>query len=70
MNKDQVSGIAIGLVAGAILGLAIGFLYAPKSGKETRQLVKEKALDIKEKAAKAVSKIKIPIGSHDETKDD
>ena len=70
MNKDKVSGLAIGLAVGAVIGLAIGFLYAPKSGKETRELIKEKALEVKEKAASAVSKIKIPVRSHDETKDD
>jgi gas vesicle protein len=69
MNKDQISGIAIGLAVGAAIGLAIGFLYAPKSGNETRKLVKEKALDIKEKAAAAVSKIKVHAMSHNGTKD-
>jgi len=70
MNKDQVSGIGIGILIGAALGLAVGFLYAPKSGEETRQLVKEKALDIKEKAAAVVSKIKLPVKSREETQDD
>lgn len=65
MNKDQVSGMAIGLVVGAVVGLAIGFLYAPKPGKETRQLVKKKALEIKEKAATAISKIKVPVATQD-----
>ena len=46
------------MIVGAVVGLAIGFLYAPQSGKETRRMVKEKASAIKEKASKAVSKIK------------
>ena len=59
MNKDTTSSsFTVGLIVGAVVGLAIGFLYAPQSGKETRRMVKEKASAIKEKASKAVSKIK------------
>lgn len=65
MNNGRASGIAIGLVVGAVIGLAIGFLYAPKPGKETRQLVKEKALEIKEKAATAISELRKPAVSRD-----
>jgi gas vesicle protein len=70
MNKDQLGGIGIGLAAGVAIGLTIGILYAPKSGKETRQIVKQKAVEIKEKAAKVVGKIKTPAKSSDENKDD
>jgi gas vesicle protein len=63
VNKDQTSGIAIGLVVGAVIGLAIGFLYAPKPGKETRQLVRGKALEVKNRAARAISEIKKPAVS-------
>jgi gas vesicle protein len=70
VNNDKISGIGVGIIIGAALGLAVGLLYAPKSGKETRELIKEKALEAKEKAAAAVSKIKKPAKSHDETEDD
>ena len=36
-----------GLVAGAILGTLAGMLVAPKSGKETRKMVGEKASKIR-----------------------
>jgi gas vesicle protein len=48
---------------GAVIGAAFALLYAPQSGPETRQLVKEKALEVKEKAAKAASKIKESVSS-------
>lgn len=54
-----------GLLAGAAIGGIIALLYAPKSGKETRDQIKkkfselEKELDnIKEKAGQKTSKIK------------
>ena len=39
MNRKLVAGV----VSGAVLGTAIGLLTAPKSGKDTRQLVRNKA---------------------------
>ncbi|MGA2158238.1 MAG: YtxH domain-containing protein [Dehalococcoidia bacterium] len=48
---------------GAVVGAALALLYAPQSGTETRRLVKERALDIKEKAAKTVSRINESAGS-------
>ena len=42
MNKDNVCGFGIGLLTGAAIGGVIALLYAPRSGKETRQLIKNK----------------------------
>ena len=42
-EKDTGASFAIGFILGAAVGVAIGFLYAPKPGKETRALLKEKA---------------------------
>lgn len=57
-NKDTGTGFAIGFLAGAVIGLAIGFLYAPKPGKETRELLKKKAGAVKEKATGVIKKAK------------
>jgi len=39
MNRKLVAGV----VSGAVIGAAIGLLAAPKTGKDTRQLVRNKA---------------------------
>ncbi len=39
MNRKLVAG----MVSGAVVGAAIGLLAAPKSGKDTRQLVRNRA---------------------------
>ena len=48
-EKDTGAGFDIGFVIGATMGLAMGFLYAPRPGKETRELWKGKAEEVKEK---------------------
>ena len=57
-DKDTGSSFAIGFILGAVAGVAIGFLYAPKAGKETRELLKEKAGEVKEKAGEVAVKAK------------
>lgn len=63
MSRDSMNGFFSGLMMGAVIGAAFALLYAPQSGSETRQLVKEKALEVKEKAAKAAGKIKESVTS-------
>jgi gas vesicle protein len=46
MNKDHAIGFGIGLLTGAVIGGVIALLYAPKTGKETRQMIKDKASSV------------------------
>jgi gas vesicle protein len=46
MNKDKAIGLGIGLLAGAVVGASIALLYAPKTGKETRKLIKDKTMEV------------------------
>ena len=55
-DKDSGGGFGIGFIMGAIVGVAIGFLYAPKAGSETRELLKEKTKEFKEKAGETAEK--------------
>ena len=43
MNKDHAVGFGIGLLSGVVIGGVIALLFAPQSGKETRQMIKNKA---------------------------
>jgi gas vesicle protein len=62
MNKDYAIGFGIGLLAGAVIGGVIALLYAPQSGKETRQQIKDKTTEVvdavKDKATKVVDAVK------------
>jgi len=57
-SKESGTGFFAGLVVGAVIGLAIGFLYAPKPGYETRHTLKEKLSSVGETAEKTIEKVK------------
>ncbi|MBN1376009.1 MAG: YtxH domain-containing protein [Dehalococcoidia bacterium] len=44
------TGFGIGILAGAVAGVALGLLYAPHPGKETRLILKNKAGETLHKA--------------------
>ncbi len=56
-DKEGGNSFLIGFLIGAVAGIAVGFLYAPKSGKETRAMLKEKAHELKEKAGDMISRV-------------
>jgi gas vesicle protein len=49
-NSDSGSRFGIGLILGLAIGAALGFLFAPRSGKETRDMLKDKAHGVSETA--------------------
>lgn len=44
-NKSG-SGFGIGLLLGMAIGAVLGFILAPRSGKDTRDMMKDKANDV------------------------
>ena len=51
-EKDGLAkGLLIGFIAGSALGAIVALLYAPKTGKEMRADIKEKANDIRDDVA-------------------
>jgi gas vesicle protein len=52
-NSDRTVSFLKGALVGAVVGAAAGVLFAPKSGRETREDIKETALAIKDSALEA-----------------
>jgi gas vesicle protein len=57
-NMDSAGGFGIGLLVGAAIGVAIGILYAPHSGKITRGLIDEKGHEAKRRAERIIEEAK------------
>lgn len=51
MNKETATAAGIGVIIGFLAGATVALLYAPKSGVETREIIKEKAIELKDKAS-------------------
>jgi gas vesicle protein len=58
MSDNETGSFFTGVIVGAVVGVALGLLFAPQSGKETRELVKTKAVQAKEKASELIGKMK------------
>lgn len=66
MNRDECcgSGVAvISFLAGTVVGAAIALLTAPKSGRETREMIAEYSADIKDKTSHIPEDLKEYTGS-------
>ena len=55
INATHVSGILVALSIGALAGVGLTLLYAPRSGKKTRELITDKGRELKDKAEEAIN---------------
>jgi gas vesicle protein len=55
MNKDHAVGFGVGLLTGVVIGGVLGLLFAPQSGKETRQMIKDKTRGVVDSVNDAAS---------------
>jgi gas vesicle protein len=50
-EKNDFGSFLIGFTIGALTGAAVSLLMAPQSGEETRKILKEKTIELKDKAS-------------------
>ena len=56
-------GILLAFLAGGLIGAGLALLYAPASGKETRQKINDLAGDVRKKAEGWTGDMKEKVGS-------
>lgn len=61
-NNSMLKGLVIGLLAGGAIGAVLALLYAPKSGKELRSDLRDKADDLLDGAEGYVSAARAKAG--------
>lgn len=57
MDNKETGGFFAGIVVGAMIGVALGFLFAPRAGAETRDVLRKKASEVKGKASELSGKL-------------
>ena len=50
-DRDDFGAFLIGFVVGGVAGAVAALLLAPQSGEETRTLIKDKSIELRDKAA-------------------
>ncbi|MBI9048545.1 MAG: YtxH domain-containing protein [Anaerolineaceae bacterium] len=53
-ERDDFGAFLLGFIIGGMAGAVTALLMAPQSGDETRTLIREKAIEIKDKAGESV----------------
>ena len=69
MSTDEGAGgsVVLAFLLGAVTGAAVALLYAPATGRETRELLTEKSREGREKAAALAEKGRQAINEGRET---
>lgn len=50
-DHDDFGSFLVGFVVGGLTGAVVALLFAPQSGEETRTVIKEKGIELRDKAS-------------------
>ncbi len=62
-STDWILPTAVGLGVGAAIGVGLGMVFAPQSGEETRRVLRDGAMQFKERAMNAAMQAKKQIAA-------
>lgn len=57
-SKNKTGAFLTGALFGGLVGSAVALLYAPKSGEETRKVIADKSIEIRDKAIESGEEIR------------
>ena len=49
-DRDEFGAVLVGFIVGGLSGAVVALLFAPQSGEETRALIKDKSIELRDKA--------------------
>jgi gas vesicle protein len=50
-DRDEFGAFLVGFIVGGLTGAVVSLLMAPQSGEETRALIKDKSIELRDKAS-------------------
>jgi gas vesicle protein len=60
-DRDDFGAFLIGFVVGGLTGAVAALLLAPQSGEETRALIKDKGIELRDKAVETADQTKVKV---------
>jgi len=57
-DKSNFGSFLMGFTVGALAGAIVSLLMAPQTGEETRQIIKEKTIELKDKGTETYEETK------------
>lgn len=58
-EKNDFGAFLVGFLIGGLTGAAVSLLFAPQSGEETRALIRDKAIELRDRAAETVEEARM-----------
>jgi len=58
-SESEFGSFAIGLFVGGLIGAAVGLLFAPQSGEETREQIRTKSVELSEQAVQKADEARV-----------
>ncbi len=62
-EHDEFGAFLIGFIIGGLTGAAVSLIMAPQSGEETREYLRERAIELREKAQETAATTADQVGS-------
>ena len=62
-ERDEFGAFLIGFIIGGLTGAAISLLMAPQSGEETRSVIRDRAIELRDKASETAQVAREQVGT-------
>lgn len=56
-DRDEFGAFLVGFVVGGLTGAVVALLFAPQSGEETRALIKDKSIELRDQASQSAEEV-------------
>ncbi|MBM3126355.1 MAG: YtxH domain-containing protein [Chloroflexi bacterium] len=56
-DRDEFGAFLVGFVVGGLTGAVVALLFAPQSGEETRAMIKDKSIELRDRAATSAEEV-------------